>query len=263
MPERIIAVFHSREPDPGKVEECLVARGFELDRRRPCHGGTLPEDLAGYAAAIVFGGPQSANDDHDPGIRAELDWIERAALPSGKPVLGICLGAQQIARVLGARVGPHPDGMVEIGYYEVRPTGRCPRFLAAPTMFYQWHQETFEVPRDAVHLAENALFPGQAFRYRGERVRHRVPPRDDAGHDRVVVRPGGFAGEIEPSQRAGPRRPSRRICPARGHERSVARRVPRSVPGIGLNAGTSSWAPVRIAGQSHGKPHAGVSGALR
>ena len=166
MPERIIAVFHSREPDPGKVAERLAARGFKLDGRRPCHGDTLPGDLAAYTAAIVFGGPQSANDDHDPGIRAELDWIERAVLPSGKPVLGICLGAQQIARVLGARVGPHPDGMVEIGYYEVRPTGRCPRFLAAPTMFYQWHQETFEIPSDAVHLAENALFPGQAFRYR-------------------------------------------------------------------------------------------------
>ena len=86
-------------------------------------------------------------------------------LPSGKPVLGICLGAQQIARALGARVGPRPDGLVEIGYYEVRPTGHCPNFLAAPTTFYQWHAETFEIPRDAVHLAENTQFPGQAFRY--------------------------------------------------------------------------------------------------
>ena len=166
MPDRIIAVFHSRNSTPGKVGERLVARGFELDTRTPCHGDSLPEDLSGFAAAVVFGGPQSANDNHDPGIRAELDWIEGAVLPSGKPVLGICLGAQQIARVLGARVGLHPGGLVEIGYYEVRPTGHCPRFLAAPTMFYQWHRETFEIPRDAVHLAENELFPGQAFRYR-------------------------------------------------------------------------------------------------
>ena len=166
MPDRIIAVFHSRNSTPGKVGERLVARGFELDTRTPCHGDSLPEDLSGYAAAVVFGGPQSANDDHDPGIRAELDWIEGAVLPSGKPVLGICLGAQQIARVLGARVGLHPGGLVEIGYYEVRPTGHYPRFLAAPTMFYQWHRETFEIPRDAVHLAENELFPGQAFPYR-------------------------------------------------------------------------------------------------
>ena len=166
MPDRIIAVFHSRNSDPGKVGERLAARGFALDGRRPCHGDTLPGNLFGYAAAIVFGGPQSANDDHDSGIRAELDWLEGAALPSGLPVLGICLGAQQIARVLGACIGPHPDGLVEIGYCEVHPTGRCPQFLAAPTMFYQWHRETFEIPRDAVHLAESSLFPGQAFRYR-------------------------------------------------------------------------------------------------
>ena len=166
MADRMIAVFHGRDSTAGKIGERLAARGFEVDARRPCHGDTLPGDLSGYAAAIVFGGPQSANDDHDPGIRAELDWLEGVALPSGVPLLGICLGAQQIARVLGARVGPHPDGLVEIGYYEVRPTGRCPRFLAAPTMFYQWHREMFEIPRDAVHLAENALFPGQAFRYR-------------------------------------------------------------------------------------------------
>ena len=144
MPDRIIAVFHSRNSTPGKVGERLVARGFELDTRTPCHGDSLPEDLSGYAAAVVFGGPQSANDDHDPGIRAELDWIEGVALPSGKPVLGICLGAQQIARVLGARVGLHPGGLVEIGYYEVRPTGHCPRFLPAPTMFYQWQKVFFE-----------------------------------------------------------------------------------------------------------------------
>ena len=167
MSRRVIAVLHDRDSTPGKVGERLVARGFEIDARSPCHGDSLPESMSGYTAAIVFGGAQSANDDHDPGIRAELDWMETALLPSGKPALGICLGAQQIARVLGARVSPHPDGLVEIGYHEVRPTGRCPHFLPAPTMFYQWHAEMFEIPRDAEHLAENTAFPGQAFRYRG------------------------------------------------------------------------------------------------
>ena len=166
MPERILAVFHSRNSTAGKVGERLAGRGFEFDFRRPCHGESLPADLSAYSAVIVFGGPQSANDDHDSGIRAELDWIESIALPSAKPLLGICLGAQEIARVLGARVGRHPKGLVEIGYYEVRPTGRCTRFLGAPTMFYQWHRETFEIPSDAVHLAESEAFPGQAFRYR-------------------------------------------------------------------------------------------------
>ena len=166
MTGRVIAVLHCPNSTPGKLGERLTARGFEIDARSPCSGDSLPVDMSGHDAAIVFGGPQSANDDHDPGIRAELDWIESSLLPSGKPALGICLGAQQIARVLGARVSPHPDGLVEIGYYEVRPTGGCPHFLAEPTMFYQWHAEMFEIPRDAVHLAQNTLFPGQAFRYR-------------------------------------------------------------------------------------------------
>ena len=116
---------------------------------------------------MVFGGPQSANDDHLPGIRAELDWLERTALPSDRPLLGICLGAQMIARVLGAKVGPHPDGLVEIGYHTIHPTAAGQAYLEGPTLFYQWHRETFEIPCGAVHLAHNEAFNGQAFRYNG------------------------------------------------------------------------------------------------
>jgi len=114
---------------------------------------------------VVFGGPQSANDDHIPGIRAELDWLEATVLPTDIPVLGICLGAQQIARVMGARVAPHPKGVVEIGYWEVSPTEAGQVFLPVPTMFYQWHAETFEIPAGAIHLAGSSSFPGQAFVY--------------------------------------------------------------------------------------------------
>jgi GMP synthase (glutamine-hydrolysing) len=100
-----------------------------------------------------------------PGIRAELDWLEATVLPTDIPVLGICLGAQQIARVMGARVAPHPDGVVEIGYWEVSPTEAGQAFLPVPTMFYQWHAETFEIPTDAIHLAGSSVFPGQAYVY--------------------------------------------------------------------------------------------------
>lgn len=164
----ILVIMHSRNSTPGKVGECLEARGYRLDRRKPVFGDPLPERLCDYRATVVFGGPQSANDDHDAGIRAELDWLERTALPSGKPLLGICLGAQEIARVLGARVGPHTDGRVEIGYHPVNPTEQgSDGFLEEPTMFYQWHRETFEIPAGTVHLAENEAFPGQAYRYDG------------------------------------------------------------------------------------------------
>jgi len=64
-------------------------------------------------------------------------------------------------------VGPHCDGLVEIGYYEVAPTDDGGDFLDCPTVFYQWHSETFEIPDNTVHLAHNESFPGQAFRYDG------------------------------------------------------------------------------------------------
>ena len=165
MAGRVLIVVHQAHSTPGRVGELLEVRGCTLERRCPNLGDPLPDDLAPYAAAIVFGGPQSANDDHLPGIRAELDWLERAALPAGTPVLGICLGAQLIARVLGARVGPHPDGLVEIGWHPVYPTAAGAAYFDGPTMFYQWHRETFEIPAGAAHLAHNDAFDAQAFRY--------------------------------------------------------------------------------------------------
>ncbi len=164
-PRDVLVVVHQETSTPGRVGEFLVARGYHLDRCCPSLGDPLPSDLSGYAAAVVFGGPQSANDCHLPEIRAELDWLERHALPGQLPLLGICLGAQEIARVLGAKVGPHPEGLVEIGYFPVSPTERADGFLNETTSFYQWHAETFEVPEGAVHLARNEAFPGQAFRY--------------------------------------------------------------------------------------------------
>jgi GMP synthase (glutamine-hydrolysing) len=167
MSRKVLIVVHQEKSTPGRVGDFLTARGYELDRRCPNMGDPLPTDLSQYAASVVFGGPMSANDDHLSGIRAELEWLEKHALPSAGPLLGICLGGQLIARALGARVGRHCDGLVEIGYYEVAPTECCDDFLECPTVFYQWHTETFEIPDDAVHLAENANFPGQAFRYDG------------------------------------------------------------------------------------------------
>lgn len=165
MAKQVLIVVHQEHSTPGKIGEFLIERGYELDRRCPNLGDPLPDCLSSYSAAVVFGGPQSANDDHLDGIKAELTWMERVALPSSCPIVGICLGAQEMARVLGAKVGPHNDGFVEIGYFEVQPTGACSSFLSEPTTFYQWHSETFEIPKSAVHLAENEIFPGQAFRY--------------------------------------------------------------------------------------------------
>jgi GMP synthase (glutamine-hydrolysing) len=165
MSKRVLIVVHGGYSDPGRVGERLEARGYALERRCPNLFDPLPTDLSEYAAAIVFGGPQSANDDDRPAIRIELDWLEKVALPGRTPLLGICLGAQMIARVLGARVGRHPDGLVEIGWHPVYPTPAGQSYFHGPTMVYQWHKETFAIPSGAVHLAHNDAFDAQMFGY--------------------------------------------------------------------------------------------------
>ncbi|MGB6015530.1 MAG: glutamine amidotransferase [Nodosilinea sp.] len=160
--------MHQSTSNPGRVGDVLKALGFTLDVRCPALGQPLPATLEGYSAVVVFGGPMSANDDHLNFIRQELDWIA-IALASDKPYLGICLGAQLLARTLGATVLPHPAGQREIGYYPIVPTPVGEGLLPGPLMVYQWHQEGFTLPTGSQLLATGSAFPHQAFRY-GQRA---------------------------------------------------------------------------------------------
>jgi GMP synthase (glutamine-hydrolysing) len=110
----------------------------------------------------------SAYDDaRFPHLSAEMKLIE-AALQRNLPILGICLGAQLIARTLGARV--FANHTKEIGWYDVSPSadaGRDPligEFKESEKIF-QWHGDTFEIPSGAVHLATSFACGNQAFRY--------------------------------------------------------------------------------------------------
>jgi GMP synthase (glutamine-hydrolysing) len=166
MPQPLLVVLHQENSTPGRVGHALQQRGFALDIRRPRYGDALPATLAGHAGAIIFGGPMSANDADDF-VRREIDWIA-VPLREKKPFLGICLGAQMLARHLGSRVYPHQDGHAEVGYYPIRPTeiGRavCDPW---PEQVYQWHREGFDLPGGTELLAEGDTFPVQAFRQDG------------------------------------------------------------------------------------------------
>jgi GMP synthase (glutamine-hydrolysing) len=162
-PRPVLVVLHQERSTPGRVGNALHSLGYALDIRRPRFGDPLPETLEAHAGAVIFGGPMSANDCDDY-VRREIDWIE-IPLRERRPFLGICLGAQMLARQLGAAVVPHPQGLTQIGYYPIRPTrpGRalCPNW---PAQVYHWHREGFELPAGTELLAEGDDFPNQAFR---------------------------------------------------------------------------------------------------
>jgi GMP synthase (glutamine-hydrolysing) len=162
---RVLIILHQKDSSPGRLGRLLRSQGYELDCRRPCFDQPLPDTLDGYAGVIVFGGPMSVNDE-DAWLRREIDWI-KVPLKEGAPFIGICLGAQMLARHLGHRVQPHAQGRVEIGYYPVQPTKHGQRLCKCqfPSHVYQWHREGFDLPRGATLLAKGQDFEAQAFRY--------------------------------------------------------------------------------------------------
>jgi GMP synthase (glutamine-hydrolysing) len=158
----VLIVLHQQHSSPGRVGCWFRDRGFPLDIRRPRFGESLPKTLAHHAGAVIFGGPMSANDPDDY-MKIETEWIG-VALKEKKPFLGICLGAQMLARHLGASVSVHPDACVEIGYKDLEATVEGRSICAWPRSFYQWHREGFELPAGSTLLARSrGAFRNQAF----------------------------------------------------------------------------------------------------
>ena len=121
-------------------------------------------DISRYSSFIMLGGPQSVNDDTEE-IKKALKLV-RDISDSGKPYLGICLGAQLIAGVLGGRVTPNREK--EIGWSPVSlPEGasRSPVFQALPRQFlpFHWHGDTFDLPAGAALLASSEACRNQGF----------------------------------------------------------------------------------------------------
>ena len=166
MNKRVLIILHQENSTPARVGNQLTAMGYQLDMRRPRFGDPLPETMDDHAGVIIFGGPMSANDDDDY-MRLETNWLA-VPLKENKPALGICLGAQMMARFLGERVYKPENEEVEIGYYPVEPTSAGNALCAEPfpDFVYQWHREGFDLPGGATLLASgDEIFPVQAFQY--------------------------------------------------------------------------------------------------
>jgi len=207
--KKILLVMHQARSDPGRVGEALRTLGYELDMRIPAIGHRLPDDPSEHCASVVFGGPMSANDDHEEYIRHEMDYVSKV-LESKTPFFGICLGAQIMARCLGAEVKLHPEGFMEIGYYPVRPTSEGLNEFPSDMKAYQWHKEGFELPKDCTLLATGFLFENQAFKYGDNAYGIQFHPEvteamnrrwlDRASH--MLSEPGAQPGEEQLADRA-------------------------------------------------------------
>lgn len=161
--KRAIAIRHVAFEDLGTFEPLLKAQGFEVGY------ADASDDLDAILAAtpdllVVLGGPIGAYEDSVyPFLCDELKLIEQR-LSNGRPILGICLGAQLMARVLGAPV--YPSGVKEIGWSALSVTEageKSPLHALAAVSVLHWHGDTFDLPQGTRRLASTALCLNQAF----------------------------------------------------------------------------------------------------
>lgn len=147
----------------GSMARWLTARQAHVTTTRFYESPVLP-GLFGLDLVIVMGGPMSVNnEDTHPWLVDEKKFL-REAMERRISVVGVCLGAQLIASALGARVSP--DREKEIGWFDIEGLPGANAFrLPDRLRVLHWHGETFDLPRNAIHLARSAVCENQAFQY--------------------------------------------------------------------------------------------------
>ncbi|MSP40671.1 MAG: amidotransferase [Deltaproteobacteria bacterium] len=168
--KKLLVCQHVAHELLGTLNPLLKRAGFRIRYVNFARHPDAQPTLDGYDGLVILGGPMSVNDAHRlPHLNTELKLIE-AALRGNLPVLGICLGSQLIAKTLGANV--YRNREKEIGWYDISPTEEAEQDpllsgLAKSEKIFQWHGETFDLPRGTCHLAFSPLCAHQAFRYGG------------------------------------------------------------------------------------------------
>lgn len=164
----VLVIQNNAQTPVALVGDHLAAAGAQLTTVLPHNGDALPKSPNGYDAAVILGGPQHAGDDVNfPAFPAMLDLL-RGFHEQSKPLLGLCLGSQLLARAFGETV--RRNEKFEVGYpaIEITADGQKDPLLAglAPRQrILQWHEDTFEMPNDAVHLMTGDACRNQAFRF--------------------------------------------------------------------------------------------------
>ena len=165
---KVWVLQHHPAENLGAIADSLESAALAWQYVRVFDGHPVPADMKGAGGLIVMGGPESVYQlDRYPYLRAEIALIENA-LKAGRPILGVCLGSQLMAAVLGVNV--RRAAHKEIGWYPVtlRSGAKDDRLLRGlPEQFVacHWHGDIFDLPAGAVALASSELTEVQAFRY--------------------------------------------------------------------------------------------------
>ncbi len=168
---RVLVLQHTAPETLGIITDALQARGISAQYIRTFQEESVPKEMDGAEGLVILGGPMAVRDQTKyPFLQDEMRLIEQA-LRADKPILGVCLGSQLLASVLGARVSLGKKK--EIGWHPVRlseEAGRDPLWKGADPSFmaYHWHGDVFDLPQGAISLASSEATQHQAFGYQGK-----------------------------------------------------------------------------------------------
>ena len=169
MDKTALVFRHIHQETLGSFEEVLWQRGFEIEYFSTPRQDFADIDPMSADLLIVMGGPCGVYQTEEYPFLENVIDIVKQRLAADKPVFGVCLGAQIMARALGAKVYPGASGQ-EIGWGSIELTeagkGSAIEHIAADkTKMVQWHGDTFDLPDGAILLASSAQYPHQVFSY--------------------------------------------------------------------------------------------------
>jgi len=200
-----VALRHLAFEDLGTFEDVLKSRGFDVTYVQPGDPGLDALDLMAPDLVVSLGGPISARATADyPWLVTEIDKL-KARLDADRPSVGICLGAQLMAKALGAVIESAPEPEIGYSLLFLTEAGRNTplKHFADEVFVLHWHGENFDLPDGAEWLAYTELCPYQAFRFGKNALGLQFHP--EARSDRLEHWLIGHAHEISHSHAARPK----------------------------------------------------------
>lgn len=168
----VLIIKNIASEGPGTIEDFLKEKGMSYSIIDLSDCKTRIPDTRDFSHLVVMGGPMAVYDMDDHSFLSYEAAIIRAFIKNRKPVLGICLGAQMIAYSLGARV--YPGAVKEVGWHKAVITDEGMNDPAFSSLsaggepladVFQWHGDTFDLPKKAVRTASSDKYDNQSFRY--------------------------------------------------------------------------------------------------